>query len=24
MLFRCKLSDNTRRWYISIVPGNST
>lgn len=23
MLFRCKLSDNTRRWYISIVPGNS-
>lgn len=23
MLFRCKLSDNTRRWYISIVPDNS-
>lgn len=23
MLFRCKLTDNTRRWYISIVPGNS-
>jgi ubiquitin carboxyl-terminal hydrolase 9/24 len=23
LLFRCKLSDNTRRWYISIVPGNS-
>eukprot|EP00804_Cyclotella_cryptica_P003558 CCRYP_002177-RA/>CCRYP_002177-RA protein AED:0.41 eAED:0.41 QI:129/1/1/1/1/1/3/997/378 len=22
MLFRCKLTDNTRRWYISIVPGN--
>jgi ubiquitin carboxyl-terminal hydrolase 9/24 len=22
MLFRCKLSDDTRRWYISIVPGN--
>eukprot|EP00594_Rhizosolenia_setigera_P017554 CAMPEP_0178974318 /NCGR_PEP_ID=MMETSP0789-20121207/22383_1 /TAXON_ID=3005 /ORGANISM="Rhizosolenia setigera, Strain CCMP 1694" /LENGTH=2735 /DNA_ID=CAMNT_0020662625 /DNA_START=1162 /DNA_END=9369 /DNA_ORIENTATION=- len=21
-LFRCKLSDNTRRWYISIVPPN--
>ncbi|KAL7448632.1 hypothetical protein ACHAWC_000785 [Mediolabrus comicus] len=20
MLFRCKLSDGTRRWYISIVP----
>ena len=23
MLFRCKLSDGSRRWYISIVPGNS-
>jgi len=22
-LFRCKLTDNTRRWYISIVPMNS-
>jgi len=22
ILFRCKLSDGTRRWYISIVPGN--
>ena len=22
-LFRCKLTDNTRRWYISIVPKNS-
>ena len=22
-LFRCFLSDNTRRWYISIVPENS-
>jgi len=22
-LFRCVLSDNTRRWYISIVPENS-
>ena len=21
-LFRCKLSDETRRWYISIVPKN--
>merc|ERR1712045_1084254 len=21
-LFRCRLSDNTRRWYISIVPKN--
>lgn len=23
LLFRCRLSDNSRRWYISIVPGNS-
>ncbi|EJK72523.1 hypothetical protein THAOC_05939 [Thalassiosira oceanica] len=22
-LFRCRLTDNTRRWYISIVPMNS-
>ena len=22
-LFRCKLTDSTRRWYISIVPKNS-
>ena len=22
-LFRCKLTDNTKRWYISIVPMNS-
>jgi ubiquitin carboxyl-terminal hydrolase 9/24 len=22
MLFRCKLSDESRRWYISVVPGN--
>jgi hypothetical protein len=22
-LFRCKVKDNTRRWYISIVPMNS-
>jgi ubiquitin carboxyl-terminal hydrolase 9/24 len=22
MLFRCRLSDETRRWYISIVPHN--
>ena len=22
MLFRCKLADGTRRWYISIVPEN--
>ena len=22
-LYRCKLTDNTRRWYISIVPMNS-
>jgi ubiquitin carboxyl-terminal hydrolase 9/24 len=22
-LFRCKLTDNTRRWYISIVPMNA-
>ena len=21
-LFRCRLSDNTQRWYISIVPNN--
>merc|ERR1712238_646721 len=21
-LFRCRLTDNTRRWYISIVPKN--
>jgi len=23
MLFRCKLTDKTRRWYISIVPENA-
>mmetsp|Transcript_32541 Transcript_32541/g.66280 ORF Transcript_32541/g.66280 Transcript_32541/m.66280 type:complete len:2909 (-) Transcript_32541:130-8856(-) len=23
MLFRCKLTDGTRRWYISIVPENA-
>eukprot|EP00985_Skeletonema_marinoi_P010260 scaffold4834_cov179-Skeletonema_marinoi.AAC.5 len=23
MLFRCKLTDETRRWYISIVPENT-
>jgi ubiquitin carboxyl-terminal hydrolase 9/24 len=23
MLFRCKLTDGTRRWYISIVPENT-
>lgn len=23
-LFRCRLSDNTKRWYISIIPANNT
>ncbi len=23
-LFRCRLSDNTKRWYISIIPPNNT
>lgn len=23
-LFRCRLSDNTKRWYISIIPENNT
>jgi len=22
-LFRCRLSDNSKRWYISIVPKNN-